>query len=165
MYHYSPISKPIPKEAKIVKLNKFPIQQNTQKLQQNLYSESEYTDISFVSFSQIDTSSPIKSTLINSSIGSEKSYNSLSSSNSDVSGEFLPKMLIIEDHTTQLVYGGISVKHGEIVYLINESQYYCLVENQNGLQGIVPKEICIDLEQTVRNAKQNFKANGKVTSL
>ena len=80
--------------------------------------------------------------------------------------EALKKVFIIEDHTTQLVYGGISVKRGEFVYLINESQYFCLIENSRGVQGIVPKEICIDLETTVRNAKFNLKSvNGKITSL
>lgn len=166
-YQYSPnvsVSIPVAKEAKIVKLNRTNLSEES-KFHCTSLLDSDFDDISFLSFSQVETSSETHSTIINNSLNSSNSYKSSSDSENEVVAEFLEKLFIIKDYTTQLAYGGISVKYGELVYLIRESEYYYLIENQKGYQGIVPKDICVDLEKTIRKAKQNLKLKTKTTSL
>lgn len=166
MNQHSPDTKPMAKQAKIVKLNKLPSKKNDPAiLHCSTHDESDFNDISFISFNQIDSSSLTHSSVINNSINSPNSFKYSSDSEHDFSGEFIEKLYIIKKHTTQLVYGGISVKPGEIVYLISQSEFYYLIENQNGIQGIVPKDVCVNIEKTVLNAKKNFKSKTKITSL
>lgn len=159
MYQYSPDTKPVAKQAIIVKLAKINSERNApSKFHCSTHDESDFTDISFISYSQIETSSLTQSSVINSSINSSDSENDCS--------EILPETLyIIKKHTSQLVCGGISVNPGEIVFLISESEFFYLIQNQSGIQGIVPKDVCVNIEKTVRNAKQNIKSKTKITSL
>jgi len=85
----------------------------------------------------------------------------------DVVGVFLTKLFIIKDYRGVLTYGDLNVNKGDHVYLISESEYFCFVENEHGVQGFVPKDICIDLEATVRRAQTNMRQtlHYKVTSL
>ncbi|RNA22073.1 hypothetical protein BpHYR1_009909 [Brachionus plicatilis] len=165
MFQYSPDFKPVAKEAKIVKLSRFPPEKSKPKFHHSSFNDSDFSDISFLSFSQIESSSEAHSTIINNSLNSSNSIKYSSDSENEVSTVYLEKLYIIKDHTTQLAYGGISVKRDELVYLISQSEYYYLIENQRGVQGIVPKDICVNLEETVRNARQNLKSKTKITSL
>jgi hypothetical protein len=85
----------------------------------------------------------------------------------DVEGEYLVKLYVIKDYSSPLLYGDLSVKAGEFIHVICEtSSDYYLVENCFGIQGFVPKEICIDLEETIKNAKINLNEKEcKITSL
>lgn len=142
-----------PKVAKIVKLN---------RPKQNDLDSSR---ISFVSINELDNSELRHSSRINYSSNSIETPTGSSDEN-DVTGEYLNKILIIKDYQAQLQYGDITVRKGEYVYLISESENYCLIENSSGGQGFVPKEICLDLEETVRIARIKHNSNYcKITSL
>ena len=92
-----------------------------------------------------------------------------SSNDFDVSGEYLTKLYVIKDYSGNLVYGDLTVVEGDYVYLISESEFYFFVENNAGIQGFLPKEVCIDLQDMLRKAalhqmKSNVE-NFKITSL
>jgi hypothetical protein len=85
----------------------------------------------------------------------------------DVAGVYFTKLFIIKDYRGVLTYGDLNVNKGDYVYLISESEYFCFVENEQGVQGFVPKEICIDLAETINRAQTNMRQTKyyKVTSL
>ena len=77
----------------------------------------------------------------------------------------LAKLYIIRDFNGSLIYGDLSVRQGELVYLLCKSEIYLFVENQTGKFGFIPVDVCVDLEEVIINAK--YKANRfqvKVTS-
>jgi uncharacterized protein YaiL (DUF2058 family) len=180
-----------PKEAKIVKLKQNhsssslinqEISDNQRQSGQTRRVDSDASDASTASsISPIESSD--KSFLIGSSAFNRKTLkNSISLSSidmtfestkslsdedeNDVSGEFLTKLYVIKDYKAQLIYGDLTVKRGECVYLICETDSYCFVENNAGMQGFIPKESCIDLDDTLRKAKLKMQIPFcKVTSL
>jgi hypothetical protein len=130
MYPNKPYSKAeiYGREAKIIKLNKPETHSTPNTSTLSLMSGASISDFSFQS-----TSSGISS----------------SSSNDEYSNcEFIKsKLVILNSYKSKLNYGDISVKRGEIVFLLCDlTQYYYLVENIDGKQGFIPKEICIDAE-------------------
>ncbi len=156
------------KQAKIVKLNR--LQPEAKESHQLTIKEEA------VEFKQYKNYSCTTSTqfISHCNISFNKSFETNTSnscsdmdeSDYDVSGEYLSKLYIIKDFNCELLYGDLSVKKGQHVYLICESDTHCYVENECGIQGFIPKDVCIDLEETVKNARirmhQTYK---KVTSL
>jgi hypothetical protein len=83
----------------------------------------------------------------------------------DVTGESLTKLCVINDYKSgQYAYGDISVRKGQLIYLIFETDAYYFIENEHGKQGFIPKEICINLDEMIQQAKIK-KSLSKITSL
>ena len=153
------------KQAKIVKLNK--IKENA--VDSLIVTDDEEYSAYQDSFSFIHSTPPSKQhkQLITSASMPILNSSTCSSSNdksgtldeeeeedSDVCGEYLQQSLyIIKDYNAQLAYGDLSVRKGELVYLICDSDSHCFVENKMGKQGFIPKDICIDLDDTIRRAQ------------
>ena len=102
----------------------------------------------------------------------EKSFESpcmsqLESEDFDVSGEYLTKLYVIKNYKGDLIYGDLSVAEGDYVYFISESEFYYFVENKCGIQGFLPKETCVDLDEMVKKAvlNQSNSTNLKITSV
>lgn len=143
-----------PKEAKIVKLNRIPsqVQLQLQKpVQLQQYQPKQLTNFEIS-----------KSSYDNESFSETSDTETL-----DVSGEFLEKLFVIKDYSGSLVYGDLRVERGEFVYPIFESDVYYLVENELGAQGFVPKECCVNLDETVQKARSRMIDGtfSKITSL
>ena len=168
---------PVAKQAKIVKLSKiethkFQDSSSSSDFDTSDFSLSQYDDLTNVSsqiqsrYSTILNSTTTSNTFNKSFESFESTINQSDSDDYDVSGEYLTKLYVIKDHAGTCLYGDLSVRKGEFLYLISESDTYCFVENKDGVQGFVPKEICIDLDETVRKAQNNFTCpNCKITSL
>jgi hypothetical protein len=79
----------------------------------------------------------------------------------------LSKLYIIRDHTGKLLYGDLDVKQGDIVHLICESDEFYFVQDQFGMQGFVPADVTVDLDEVLSNAqlKNIFSNQNKITSL
>ena len=138
------------KEAKIVKLNRIP----SQLEQANLAPfKKQQTEMQTFEISK-------------SSYGNE-SFSETSDIEGDVTGEFMAKLFVIKDYMGSLVYGDLKVERGEFVYPIWESDVYYFVENELGQQGFVPKECCVNLDETVQKARTRltYGSFSKVTSL
>ena len=77
----------------------------------------------------------------------------------------LTKLYIIRDFCGSLIYGDLSVRQGEFVYLLCKSECYFFVENQFGKFGFIPGDICVDLEEVFVNANCRIDQQAtKVTS-
>jgi hypothetical protein len=151
------------KEAKIVKLNRIhPSSSSSNSYQTLTRYQSNLSNASF------DSTASSRSTLSSSSLLSPHEAASFNR-DKDVSGEFLTTQLyVLKDYNSKLNYGDLRVKRGDLVYLVCElSEAYYLVENAIGLQGFVPKELCINLEETIKSAQDKFLPiqNCKITSL
>lgn len=137
---FKPISKMEPKEAKIVKLNK--LRKQPVICRKDL-SRSSFDNESFSSgFSENDDYAEIV--------------------------DVIPKRIrVIKDYNGSHFYGDLRVQAGENVYLKYESEGFYFVENVNGEQGFVPKDCCVNLEETISKARvQIMSEQGcKVTSL
>lgn len=73
-------------------------------------------------------------------------------------------LYIIRDYKAKLIYGDLSVRQGEVVRLICDlATLFNFVENSDGQQGFVPKDICVDLEHMIESA--HTKDECQVTSL
>ena len=148
------------KEAKIVKLK--PIKEN---------EATNFTS------KIMKINKPNRTNVFDSSVSSvnstEKSFDSLDNdpnfdtdSNSEPAIQYLTRLYVIKDYMPELMFGDLMVKKGQMVYLLADSNGHCLVMNDSGDQGFVPKEICLDLEETMRKAQQkNHITSCKVTSL
>lgn len=145
-----------PKEAKIVKLNRIPsqVQQLQKSVQLQQYQSKQPKQLTNFEIS--------KSSYDNESFSETSDTETL-----DVSGEFLEKLFVIKDYWGSLVYGDLRVERGEFVYPIFESDVYYLVENELGAQGFVPKECCVNLDETVQKARSRMidGSFSKITSL
>ncbi len=102
-----------------------------------------------------------------SSHANDLSVSSIDEAIADVSGEELMKLFVIKGYKGALVYGDLAIESGEFIYMISETNKYFLVENEAGKQGFVPKDCCVNLEQTVTNARVKMLDGKKcrVTSL
>ena len=90
----------------------------------------------------------------------------LDSEDFDVSGEYLTKLYVIKNYQGDLVYGDLSVVVGDYVYFISESEFYYFVENKFGIQGFLPKETCVDLDEIIKSASdQSNSTKLKITSV
>jgi hypothetical protein len=150
------------KEAKIVKLNRLYPNASTNRPTLTRYESNLSNDYSFNGSFESSTSSS------SSFLSSSPSINRTNSDN-DVSGEFLTTQLyILQDYSPRLNYGDLSVRRGDLVYLICDlSESYFFVEDMNGAQGFVPKKYCINLDETIKSAKEKLVPmnNCKITSL
>lgn len=98
-----------------------------------------------------------------SSAASSYSSSEIDEQENDVTGECLTKLCVIRDYKGgALIYGDIGVKRGQLIYLICESEFYYFIENNQGKQGFVPKEICVNLDKMRRIQTKPFC---KITSL
>jgi hypothetical protein len=155
------------KQAKIVKLNRLGQQRGQDSVitSQNNKRNTSSNDASFDS----TTSSLLSSSFLSANEPSFDLHNDAFDATDDVSGEFLTTQLyVIRDYHSRLDYGDLSVRRGELVYLICDlSELYYLVENMRCQQGFVPKDVCINLEETIRSAQQKLTPlpNCKITSL
>lgn len=137
-----------PKQAKIVKLNH----------SKPTFSNSTTMSTPFNSTSKTLTRSDSFETESNY-------YSELDEQENDVSGESLSKLWVIKDYKRgELIYGDISVKKGQVIYLICESDFYYFIETEHGKQGFVPKEACVNLEEMTRQV-QLQESFCKITSL
>lgn len=142
-----------PKQAKIVKLN---------------HSKQNFSSDLVIMSTPINSTASIKTLTRSNSFETESNHYSEIDEleqNQDVSGESLTKLWVIKDYKRgELVYGDISVKKGQIIYLICESDYYYFIETDQGKQGFVPKEVCVNLEEMTRQMHLQETVT-KITSL
>ena len=100
------------------------------------------------------------------SFESTASISQIETEDFDVSGEYLTKLYVIKNYRGDLIYGDLSVEVGDHVYFISESEFYYFVENKFGIQGFLPKETCVDLDEIIKSATtQSNSFNLKTTSV
>lgn len=159
---------PQAKQAKIVKLNKL-----TKPTLIATDDDDDYITPVIANLNQ-DTSKiasirklpKITSSLSESSFDTSSSILDDSDDDNNVIRDHLTRLHVIKNHFGQLAYGFLNVKLGECVYLVSETDNYCFVENDQGIQGLVPKDVFINLDEFIRKSKSQYiSSNCKITSL
>ena len=166
MFKQQPKKQVYAKQANIVKLNKLPSNSNLSiafSKASTQYMIVNSSNVSFESNSSI-SSSFLSTREIITPIVDTSTYNN----ECEVNG-LTSQLYVLKDYKSDLAYGDLKVKRGELVYMVCDmSEMYYLVENSKGNQGFVPKDICIDLEQTIKAAKDVMSKPilySKITSL
>lgn len=100
------------------------------------------------------------------SITSESDLSNLSEENANITKEMYTELYVVRDFQGDYMYGDLSVRKGEILKLICESNTFYFAINKNGQQGYIPIDVAVDMSEVVERAKRKIShQDSKITSV